>query len=120
VLPLLVDYYSFLQSVNEISVNLINELLDLPIANYVSFRYCYLPLGLTQLNFLGWINSFLSWEAFEPLAKLSYNIYLVHFSVIYVLSARDSFTAAISNILVVRLFRSEIFIYPIELISHVI
>ena len=50
---------------------------------------------------LGWINTFLSWEAFEPLAKLSYNIYLVHISVDLVLVAQTTFTASVSDIMVV-------------------
>ena len=49
----------------------------------------------------GWINQFLSWEAFEPFARLSYNIYLVHMTVMFILIGKEDFTESISDLLMV-------------------
>ena len=40
----------------------------------------------------GWINDFLSWEAFAPLSRLTFVMFLVHQSVINVLAAQFSFS----------------------------
>ena len=48
--------------------------------------------------FSGWINSFLSWEAFEPLARLSYNIYLVHMTIMWYFFAKNTHTASLSDL----------------------
>lgn len=38
----------------------------------------YYPWTKPTLLFSGPVNSFLSWNLFQPLAKLSYNVYLLH------------------------------------------
>jgi len=49
-----------------------------------------------QFDVLGWVNQFLSWEGFEPLAKLSYNIYLIHMTIMYILIGKMQFTYSLS------------------------
>jgi peptidoglycan/LPS O-acetylase OafA/YrhL len=43
----------------------------------------------------------LSWEAFEPLARLSYNVYLVHMTIMFIFIGKQSFTVSISDLLAV-------------------
>ena len=50
------------------------------------------------LNISGWVNQFLSWEGFEPLAKLSYNIYLIHMTIMFCLIGKMSFTSSLSTL----------------------
>ncbi len=52
---------------------------------------------------LGWINSFLSWEGFVPLGKLSFNIYLIHFDLIHVVWLTFSYSLVITNMTCVSL-----------------
>lgn len=39
----------------------------------------------------GWANTFLSWEGFMPLSKISFVIYLIHLAVINVFVAQITF-----------------------------
>jgi len=48
----------------------------------------------------GPVNSILAWPAWVPLARMSYCIYLVHMTVIPVVSSYDSFRVTISHVLV--------------------
>ena len=50
----------------------------------------------------GWVNRFLSWEGFEPLARLTYTTYLVHMTVMAVLNVKQNFTVSVSDIYAVR------------------
>ena len=57
---------------------------------------------MTNILFVsGWVNQFLSWEAFEPLARLSYNIYLIHMTVMYIFIGKKTFTVSWSDLLAV-------------------
>ena len=49
----------------------------------------------------GWINRLLSWEAFEPLSRLTYNAYLVHTTFALYMMANDRFTASASDLMLV-------------------
>ncbi len=49
----------------------------------------------------GWINRLLSWEAFEPLSRLTYNAYLVHTTFALYMMANDRFTASASDLILV-------------------
>ena len=53
---------------------------------------------INYILFSGWINSFLSWEAFEPLARLSYNIYLVHMTIMWYFFGKNTYTASLSDL----------------------
>jgi peptidoglycan/LPS O-acetylase OafA/YrhL len=54
----------------------------------------------------GWINQLLSWEGFEPLARLTYTTYLVHVTVIAVLIVKQSNTVSLSNLFVSFCFKA--------------
>merc|ERR1712136_272974 len=49
----------------------------------------------------GWINDFLSWEAWQPLSKLTYIIYLVHLSVNTIIYSYTTFLMTSSDFLAV-------------------
>ena len=55
-----------------------------------------------QCSIPGWVNHFLSWEGFEPLARLTYTTYLVHMTVIAVINIKQNFTVAVSDLYAVR------------------
>ena len=59
---------------------------------------------INLLEISGWVNQFLSWEGFEPLAKLSYNIYLIHGTVVFCLTGKMQFTYSMSNLVAVIFF----------------
>ena len=42
--------------------------------------FCMLNNNWKDLN-LGWVNTFLSWKAFQPLSKLSFGMYLLHYNI---------------------------------------
>ena len=56
----------------------------------------------SQCSVSGWVNRFLSWEGFEPLARLTYTTYLVHMTVIAVINIKQNFTVAVSDLFAVR------------------
>ena len=55
-----------------------------------------------QCSIPGWVNRFLSWEGFEPLARLTYTTYLVHMTVIAVINIKQNFTVEVSDLYAVR------------------
>lgn len=56
-----------------------------------------------SLHFLsGWVNDFLSWEPFEPLSRLCYNIYLVHLTILALLTNPVINTPVITHLFVVK------------------
>ena len=40
---------------------------------------------------LGWINEFLSWEAFQPLSKVSFIVYLIHYDFLNIFFQHNQF-----------------------------
>jgi len=50
-------------------------------------------------SFVGFVNAFLSWEGFLPLARLSFNVYLIHFNWIRVLAKLFAYPVVISHFL---------------------
>jgi len=61
---------------------------------------------LFLIFFTGWINSFLSWEGFEPLSRLSFIIYLVHITIIEITDAQISYPLHLSHMFAVSLIIS--------------
>ena len=51
----------------------------------------------------GLINDFLSWGCFTPLARLSYCIYLIHYTILFWGSSFTSYTISYSNLTTVYL-----------------
>ena len=59
---------------------------------YQAMTY-YLRYQLFHLSIpIGWINDFLSWEAFQPLSKVSFLVYLLHYDFIdIIMTGRNQF-----------------------------
>ncbi len=53
---------------------------------------------------LGFINTFLSWEAFGPLGKLSFNVYLVHYEIFPLIFAQFLYPVVITHLTVVMYY----------------
>ena len=58
----------------------------------------------------GWINNFLSWEAFQPLSKISYIMYLTHLSIQQIISQSFTYTFTYTHFIAVLYFFSELII----------
>ncbi len=52
-------------------------------------------------NVLGWINEFLSWEAFAPLGRLSFNVYLIHYDIELLVWLTFTYSIVIDHMFVV-------------------
>ena len=55
---------------------------------------------------IGWINDLLSWEAFQPLSKISYLMYLTHISIYQVITQSFTYTFTYSHMIAVLYFFS--------------
>ena len=55
------------------------------------------------LGYGGWINAFLSWGLFRPLARLTYLVYLVHIDVIMMFVFSLDIVIENTNIIFVRI-----------------
>ena len=49
----------------------------------IPYNCCTETIFFKKPYFLGWINDFLCWGGFIPLSRISYIIYLMHFTVIW-------------------------------------
>ncbi len=58
----------------------------------------YIPVNWLLLGF---INTFLSWEAFGPLGRLAFNIYLVQYPVIAVVFPQFTYPVVATFLLIV-------------------
>jgi hypothetical protein len=67
-------------------------------------RSCWICYSSIFLFDSGWVNTFLSWEGFEPLARLSYNIYLVHMTMMNIFLGWQTFTVSLSDLYSVSSF----------------
>ena len=54
---------------------------------------------------VGFVNTFLSWDAFSPLSKVTYVAFLAHFSVIIAYITLVRFQMQFNNFFMVRLFK---------------
>ncbi len=54
--------------------------------------------------FIGFINAFLSWEAFGPLGKMAFNVYLIHYPIIRLVMAQYAYPVVVTNMLIVSSF----------------
>jgi hypothetical protein len=54
----------------------------------------------------GLVNTFLSWELFSPLARLSYMAYLIHYYVLMIFFCSANYAMELSNLMLVRVRRS--------------
>ena len=59
---------------------------------------------------IGWINNFLSWEAFQPLSKISYIMYLTHLSIQQIISQSFTYTFTYTHFIAVVYFFAELII----------
>merc|ERR1712029_148058 len=58
----------------------------------------------------GWINEFLSWEAFQPLSKISYVMYLTHMTIQNIIAQSFTYTLTYSHTIAVLYFFSALVI----------
>ena len=68
---------------------------------------CWVIFACTK-GYGGWINRFLSWELFSPLAKLTYCMYLLHFTVIGFVYSFLSFQIVMNHLLTVSYSKSNL------------
>ncbi len=52
----------------------------------------------------GFINTFLSWEAFGPLGKMAFTVYLIHYPLLRLIIAQYTYPVVVSNLLIVSKF----------------
>ena len=50
----------------------------------------------------GWINEFLSWEAFGTLSKLTYCVYLIHYTLLIFFYPTMAYNTELTGFLLVR------------------
>lgn len=74
---------------------------------YLTFHKLFWGLALAWVVFAcvngygGYINSFLSWGFFLPLAKLSYMVYLLHFDIVMAFFLSLAHTTELTNFFMV-------------------
>ena len=62
---------------------------------------------LTKILILGWINDFLCWGGFIPLSRISYIIYLMHFTVIWTFESVMIYPLDGTNTMMVIFFHEQ-------------
>ncbi len=67
---------------------------------------CFLFASSSFLFFTGYINTFLSWECFRPLGRLSFNVYLVHYQLIPLIYGQITYEVVGTHIFVVIMLLS--------------
>jgi len=65
-------------------------------------NYNYVIVSLSILGYGGFINSFLSWGFFKPLARMNYIVYLIHEGLITTVYSSLTYTVEFTDIVAVR------------------